>query len=244
MLTALPKDTIAVPEFANKVDSMDSRLQNALVIAVGAYKTTSLADMLVKKTFGTFGHHYIIAEVREPGSANCYFARIEFQGGDYFGSHAVAQTVTGSDDRDELCKNSTRYARLENMSDTGGLTLGALATLLRIIYNRTSRYDVFSRNCIWFTETILYSIGRGCVDHWLAGNIEPADLRGYVDGSLDAITVTSRIIANGDETTRGVVDFGLRALNITQSFFSSPFPDRILARDEEIGGISAEWKGH
>ncbi|KAJ7709545.1 hypothetical protein B0H17DRAFT_1028297 [Mycena rosella] len=110
------------------------------------------------------------------------------------------------------------------------------------MHGRTPKYDVFSRNCLWLTECILYTTGRRYADHWRADYIVPIGLGRYIDGSIGATRATAEIWSN-DPATSFFIDAGLQVLKGVQWLFSLPAGNnRIRYPDEEIGEILWEWE--
>ncbi|KAJ7286135.1 hypothetical protein C8J57DRAFT_1286821 [Mycena rebaudengoi] len=203
-----------------------------------AYKITDNTDILLKKTFGKFSHRFILIEI---GTSPLFFARIDFQGDAPLGDQPITQSIILSTDRTSIAPASVSFARMSN-PNPGGPTLDAFATLLEIMHRRTYKYDLFSRNCFWMSETILYATGRRYSDYWRAANIEPPPLRRYVEYAIGANTATVEIHHN-EPAERFFVDVGLQIVKGIQWLFSYPAGEsRIRFPDEEVEGILSEWK--
>ncbi|KAJ7096496.1 hypothetical protein C8R43DRAFT_1169416 [Mycena crocata] len=239
MLDALPqgKDLHTI-EFVSLVRGASETERRTPIIAMDAYKVTEPSNFLIKKSFGKYSHHFIVVEIAtEP----CLFARVDFQGDLPFNAYSVAHSVILSLDRAALTPASASFARFSNGSP-GGPTLAAFASLLDIMHRRTPHYDVFSRNCLWFVECILYATGRRYADHWRTDYIAPAGLERYIHGSIGATRATAEICVE-DETARFCIDASLQVLKGMQWFFSLPGgSNRIKYPDEEIGEILNEWR--
>jgi hypothetical protein len=181
MFDALPQGTLLhALEFAARVRKHSNDDRRTPIVAVDGYKITKPADFLVNNSFGKYAHHFTLVEI---GTTPPLFARVDFSGYGPHNDERVAHSVLVSDDRAFIAPGSASFARMSNYRP-GGLTLDAFASLLEIMHARTPAYDLFSRNCIWLTECILYAIGRRYVDHWRAGNIDPVGLGHCIDGSI------------------------------------------------------------
>jgi hypothetical protein len=209
------------------------------IVAMDAFKITDVTDVLLNKSFGKYSHHFILVEI---GATNPrLYARIDFLGYNPLNDQPVAHSITLSCDHASIIDGAASFARVSN-GNPGGLTLDAFASLLEIMHRRTPCYDVFSRNCLWLTECILYATGRRYADHWRAEYIVPLGLGRYIDGVIGATRATAEIYAD-DDATRFFVDAGLQVLKGVQWFFSLPAGDsRIRYPDEEVGEIIDEWK--
>ncbi|KAJ7096483.1 hypothetical protein C8R43DRAFT_263916 [Mycena crocata] len=226
-------------EFVSIVRNASETQRSLPIVAMDAYKVVEPTDFVIQKTKGKYAHHFILVEIG--GAEPRMFARVDFQGGLPFDGHRVAHSIMLSLDRATLTPGTVSFARLANGSH-GGLTVSAFASLLEIMYRRTPRYDLFSRNCLWFAECILYATGRRYAKHWRSDYIAPIGLGRYVDGSINASRATAEIYSN-DEALRFFVDAGLHVVRGLQWFFSLPVGnDRIRLPDEEIGEILHEWE--
>ncbi|KAJ7438461.1 hypothetical protein FB451DRAFT_1303479 [Mycena latifolia] len=238
MLPTIPQENcIHTLEFAKLVRALPDSDRCIPIVAMDAYKVTDPADFIINKSFGKYSHHYILAEI---GTAPPLFARVDFQGGLPLNDQPVAHSVLLSPDRAAITPGSASFARFSNGSP-GGPTLDAFASLLEIMHARTPYYDVFSRNCLWLTECILYTTGRRYADHWRAGYIAPVGLGRYINGLISA-TMTTAEIYTDDPATRFFIDAGLQMLKGIQWLFTLPAGNsRIRLADEEIGEILWEW---
>ncbi|KAJ7085765.1 hypothetical protein B0H15DRAFT_846299 [Mycena belliarum] len=208
------------------------------IVAMDAFKVTEATDFLLNKTSGKYSHHFILVEI---GTTPPLFARIDFQGWREVQCHSVSQSIRLSAERASLTPGSASFARMSN-SGPGGLTLVAFAALLKIMHDRTPRYELLSRNCIWLTECILYATGRRYSKHWRAGHVAPYALEQYVDGAIDAQTETAQIYTEnkaGRVFVYGALQMARRVLWL---FTLLAGKHRIRLPDEEIEEIVEEWR--
>ncbi|KAJ6597249.1 hypothetical protein DFH09DRAFT_1272655 [Mycena vulgaris] len=238
MLDTVPLGTVMhTVEFVALVHALSDADRRIPIIAMDAYKITEPTDFLLNKSFGKYSHHFILVEI---GIAPTLFARVDFQGYLPLKDEPVAQSVVLSQDRAAIAPGAASFARISNGS-RGGPTLDAFASLLEIMHGRTPHYDVFSRNCLWLTECILYATGRRYTEHWRAGHIDPVGLGRYIDGSIGSTRATAEIFAD-DPAARFFVDAALQVSKGLQWFFSLPAGNnRIRYPDEEIGEIIWQW---
>ncbi|KAJ7775175.1 hypothetical protein B0H16DRAFT_1509845 [Mycena metata] len=239
MLNTIPQDTcMHTLKFVDLVRDASENERRIPIVAMDAYKNTEATDFLLNKSFVKCSHQFIVVEIEtEPR----IYARVDFQGDLPFEDQPIAHSILLSFDRASITLGATSFARFSN-GKPGGPTLDAFASLLEIMHRRTHRYDVFSRNCIWFTDSILYATGRRYADHWRADYIAPVGLGRYIDGSIGATRAAAEICTNGDPVGSFIVDTSSQVLKGMQWLFSLPAGEsRIRYPDEEIGEILEEW---
>ncbi|PCH35001.1 hypothetical protein WOLCODRAFT_155651 [Wolfiporia cocos MD-104 SS10] len=235
-----------VSDFWRHVCASEEKLKGHWITSVASYKSESRESPVVTATNGAFGHQFIVATIfsrddQHPDGINTYI-RVDFWGEGHFGNYSIAQTVVMSDKVTELTKEAREVGRLAAPVGLceGGPTLREFASLLNIIYARTHRYDLFSRNCMWHTELILYCTARRYAHHWLAGTIRPEPLRKYVSGECDALTCTVELNMS-DPAARWFSYIGITAVRHIQSFFTASQPGRIYAYEEDIKQFLEIW---
>ncbi|PCH43595.1 hypothetical protein WOLCODRAFT_75634 [Wolfiporia cocos MD-104 SS10] len=221
-------------EFANAVENARQSLRAAPVTAVVSYKIIDPNDQLLRNTLWLFSHQFVVMSIHLKDGPT--FIRID-HGPD-------GQYVSFANSWDALQAGAAELGRLskERQSVHTGPSLDALASLLRIVHARTHGYDVFSRNCFWMTETILFSMARKYSDHWLNGRTSPDALQRYARGQLDALTcATDLSIWHPVGRAIGRTFFGVT--RASQSFFTASVPDRLVPQDAEIDCVLSNWHG-
>ncbi|KAJ7172208.1 hypothetical protein C8R46DRAFT_140918 [Mycena filopes] len=241
MLDTVPQGTcLHTLEFVEMVRNASDSERRMPIVAMDAYKITGPTDFLLNKSFGKYSHQFIVVEIG-PAETRIY-ARVDFQGDLPFKEQAIAHSIFLSLDRPSLTPGSTSFARFSN-GNPGGPTLDAFASLLELMHRRTPNYDVFSRNCIWLTEGILYATGRRYADHWLKDYVEPRGLRRYIEGKISQSRAVAEICANNDAVGSFFIDAAIQTLRGTQWLFSLPAGEaRLRLPDEEIIQILEAWK--
>lgn len=234
-----------VTALSGAVHNARDRLRFSPLIALESFKIIDPKGFLLQSSVGLFSHLFVIATIRVEKEGHTdgilTYIRVDFDS-EPFEGHDVAQVASLSDDHEILRNGARGLGRLASTESSAhsGPSLDAFASLLEIVYSQTPRYDVFSRNCLWLTETLLLSTARRYSEHWVANYICPDALRQYVAGEIDAVTcVTTLSIDNPVARWFGATSTGV--LRATQSFFTCMGPDHIKPHDEEIHGLVKAW---
>ncbi|OSX66281.1 hypothetical protein POSPLADRAFT_1043737 [Postia placenta MAD-698-R-SB12] len=239
----LPEVACFVTDFARAVHQANDVIRSAPLVALESFQIIDPNNELVRGTLQLFGHQFLIASVRVKNKQHpngfWTYVRMDFAGDTPAG---VGQYTFLNDDFETLRSGAKGLGRLsaESQPTHAGPSLDSFASLLEIVYAKTPRYDVFSRNCMWHTENVLFSTARKFAQHWLAGDIRQEALRRYTAGQSDAVTCATELsIPNPVLRWWGATSVGL--MRGTQAFFTSQAPDRIKNHDDEVRGIVEAW---
>ncbi|KAH9885824.1 hypothetical protein C8Q73DRAFT_795674 [Cubamyces lactineus] len=165
---------VAFSTFASCVRMQPASLRSIPVIAFETFKETDPSTLTVQRTFGLYGHQYIVATVLLPDGRRTYIKI------DYYVSPPPGCTslliVTLSDDYTDFTRGTellSRVAVYPSQDQTiarCGLTLATLASLFEVANEQLGPhpYDLLGRNCFWITDLLFYSVARRFGDHWLS----------------------------------------------------------------------------
>ncbi|OJT15000.1 hypothetical protein TRAPUB_8443 [Trametes pubescens] len=245
---------ISFATFAAACQRLQPTAATIPVTCVEIYKMTWSSNALVQATTGFLGHQYIVATVLLPDGRSTYI-KADFLAEDHpCGSKLI---LTFDDDRDALTADSYSLSRMvspnpwtpgeqgENGAKPSGPSLADLATLFGVADARlgTRPYRVLSRNCLWMTDTLFYTLAQRYATHWLAGELTPnVPLRLYLLGAAGALETAIACTLAGDAARRCTwcAAYVVRWVHV-QGTWGKAGADRYLMHDEEIADWMREW---
>lgn len=235
-----------VKEFAERVRANELR-DSARITSLALYQTSSAEELIVQQTGGNLGHRFIVVTIEMKGdgasdSITQTFARVEFWGKDTFQENPISQVVMLSDDASELQRDAYELAHLRS-SAPGGPTLGEFASLLEIIHDRTTNYNVFTRNCYWYSEGIMFPFARRYSEHWTTGEVWPEPLTKWIKRECDAPACIAGIAFRHPAAQWGTATgVGLFRWSIATFPKLVPENERITYHEVDIDETMSAWQ--
>lgn len=183
-------DQLSFAQFLTLIRSADPLIRTLPVIAIETYETKTL-------------HQYSIVTIQLPKGKRTY-VKLELQVDEVTsgatiikGGGATILTALLTDDPSNLIlPQDHSIAKIEfTPNSTQGPSLDALAALLDIIYKRVGKYDLYGRNCLWFTDLIFYGTAMKFKEACLAGRLVPDEgIRNYLHEGKRILTASTQWI--------------------------------------------------